>query len=73
MKYCVDSCPLATYPNLERKCINCETGCDSCTATKCLLCSFGYYFNEGHCSKVCSNGTYIELSSRSCKSCHLEC
>lgn len=65
---CIPGCYEGSY-NQSGKCIDCNTGCQNCTPTLCLVCQTGYNVYENKCYTECNtigerfaavNGTCIE-------------
>lgn len=58
----------------ERKCIECPTGCSTCTSsTVCTACIATYFMSGTLCVNPCPDGTYGDIGTGNCENCHSTC
>jgi hypothetical protein len=75
---CLSKCPPG-YSILDNKCIKCDPSCQTCAdndINKCLTCSPiypNYLPDESKCLTQCSEGYYLNQSSRTCNRCISPC
>jgi hypothetical protein len=71
---CVKNCTQGFY-SFRGICVACDKSCKSCATTpsQCKECADGYINANGRCVQSCSEGTFIDTVSKSCRQCALTC
>lgn len=75
-KFCVDECPLDTYPDDNGHCQQCHGQCrNGCTGegpTKCVECAH-VQIDDGTCVQQCEDTQFVNATSHVCINCSHDC